>query len=198
VHKSCADLHWHCQHGGSIVSAAGATAAKLACRRLCVPGGSSQASSQQVAPDARAMPDPAPAHSQTNFTCSLKAKCKSVELFMCLPHPCTCSWPGPEAVHVVLLHPVHQRVYDHLLHHRVVGVDCVAAAAPVDELRVLAGVRHVVHRAVDAPVVVWQGWRWWGGRGRDCVCNRLVLPRLPRACNAEAYLFIYLLLHLPS
>mmetsp|Transcript_21079 Transcript_21079/g.63114 ORF Transcript_21079/g.63114 Transcript_21079/m.63114 type:complete len:263 (+) Transcript_21079:1271-2059(+) len=52
---------------------------------------------------------------------------------------------------MVLLHPMHQGVDDHLLHHGVVGVDGVSTAAPVDQLRGCAQVGHVVCLVVDAP-----------------------------------------------
>mmetsp|Transcript_1907 Transcript_1907/g.4738 ORF Transcript_1907/g.4738 Transcript_1907/m.4738 type:complete len:412 (-) Transcript_1907:1781-3016(-) len=55
-----------------------------------------------------------------------------------------------EAVHVVLLHPLHQAVDDHLGRHRMVGVDGVAAARVVQQLDVRLLVELVVDRVVDA------------------------------------------------
>ena len=55
-----------------------------------------------------------------------------------------------EAVDVVLLHPLHEAVDDHLGHCRVVGVDGVAAARVVEQLHVGALVELVVDGVVDA------------------------------------------------
>mmetsp|Transcript_34770 Transcript_34770/g.98569 ORF Transcript_34770/g.98569 Transcript_34770/m.98569 type:complete len:311 (-) Transcript_34770:564-1496(-) len=55
-----------------------------------------------------------------------------------------------EAIHMVLLHPLHQAVNDHLLDNGVVAVDCVPAAGEVEQLHIGVLVQLVIHLVVQA------------------------------------------------